>query len=135
MRVWSAAAVIAFVLVLAFVLTAPHARDLGGRAASALPAPIPTVAVHDVYKKGTHTLTVQVPLPDACTSVTGQTSVVPAAASSSTDTIQIALDMPADSGICLQLPQTTTLSLTAAAGAHANIVATINGTNASTTSY
>ena len=106
MRIWSAAAVIALVLLLGFILSVPHAHDGGSRASATAATSTPVVSVHDTFKKGTHTIKISLAAPDACTSVTGQTSVEPASGSVSTsspqastpDTIVIALDMPPDSG-------------------------------------
>jgi hypothetical protein len=142
MRVWSAAAVIAAILIIGFVLSVPEVRDLGATKPAALQASsTPMVYIHDVYKKGVHTITAELALPDACTTVSGEADVTPSATPDSTsspqapDTINLALDMPSDSGICLEEPATTTLSYTATASAGATITATINGNNASTTSY
>jgi hypothetical protein len=135
MRLWSAAAVIAVILIVGFALSVPHLSDMGVSHPTAATPALPVVYVHDAYKKGAHTLTVKVAAPDACTVITGSANAVAADASSTPDTIAITLDMPADAGVCLQEPATTTLSLSAAAGASAKITASINGTTATTSSY
>lgn len=136
MRIWSAAIIIAAVLIIGFALSVPHVRDLGGKAASAPEASAtPMVFIHDAYKKGTHTITAKILVPDACTTVSGAANVISSAASGTPDTIALALDMPPDSGICLEEPATTTLSFTVSAGTGTPISATINGTDASTTAY
>ena len=127
-RLWSAAAVIGVVLIVGFVLSVPQVRDLGARPAPVVATSTPVVYFHDVYKKGMHTITAKIALPDACTNISGQ-------ASAPTDTVTLAFDMPADTDICLQEVATTTLSLTVAANAGATITASINGNNASTSSY
>jgi hypothetical protein len=135
MRLWSAAVIIAAILIVGFVLSVPQVRDLGSKPTAETASSTPIVYVHDSYKKGTYTITAEIPLPDACTSVAGQVSVTPASASNTPDAIELAFDMPPDTGICLQEPATTTLSFTASASANAVITASINGNNASTTSY
>lgn len=130
MRIWSAAAVIALVLALGFILSVPRAHDVGSVATSAATPPPPFVSVRDSFKKGTHTIKVSVAAPDACTNVTGDASTKPGASAADPATILIALVMPKDEGICLEEPATTTLSFSVAAGADAAIVTTINGGDA-----
>lgn len=129
MRVWSAAGVIAAVLVVGFLLSVPRLRDSGLKHAALKQVAIPTVYLHDVYKKGTHTITAKVAAPNSCTIISGVASAADAS------NIVIALDMPIDSGICLEVPATTTLSFAVAASADALLSATINGSTATTTSY
>lgn len=138
MRVWSPAVIIAAVLIIGFVLSVPRVRDLGGKSPVDTSTPYsPVVYVHDVYtsKKGTHAITAKISLPDACTTISGEASAAPGASASSTDVITLALDMPDTSGVCLEEPATTTLTFNVSAGKGAVVTATINGTNASTTSY
>lgn len=137
MRIWSAAIIIAAVLIIGFALSVPHVRDLGDTAATTTEnaSTTPTVYIHDAYKKGIHTITAKVLLPDACTTISGDVSVIPSAASGTPDSITLALDMPPDSGICLEEPATTTLTFTVSAETGTPISATINGTDASTTAY
>lgn len=136
MRIWSAAIIIAAVLIIGFALSVPHVRDVGNKPAAAGEASAtPMVYIHDSYKKGAHTITAKILLPDACTTISGDASVVPASASGTPDSIALALDMPPDSGICLEEPATTTLTFTVSAGTGTPISATINGNDASTTAY
>jgi hypothetical protein len=136
MRVWSAAAVIGAVLIIGFVLSVPEVRDLGTKLdGSTAASSTPMVYVHDVYKKGTHTISAEIQLPDACAIISGEADVTPGSASGTPDLVNLTLSAPPDSGICLEEPATTTLSFTAAADADALITASINGNDASTTSY
>ena len=135
MRVWTAAGVIALVLIVGFVLSVPHLRDAQLKQAARESAALPIVYVHNAYKKGVHTLTVKVAAPNACTIISGSASVAPATSSSTPDAIQIALDMPPDSGVCLQVPATTTLSFSASADSGATIAASINGNDATIETY
>src|SRR4051812_11791323 len=129
MRLWSAAGVIAAVLIVGFLLSVPRLSDNGLKHTAATQAALPTVYFHDVFKKGTHTITVRVSAPNSCTIISGVASAEDASI------IVIALSMPIDTGICLELPATTTLSFTVAASADALLDATINGSTATTTSY
>jgi hypothetical protein len=120
---------IALALILGFALSAPHLREVKLAATSGGQGTLPAVYLHDSYRKGLHTITGQVQVPDACTGVSASAD---AAASSS---IVVSLTMPASEGTCLMLPATTTFSVSVAAAQGAELRATINGTDASTTRY
>lgn len=131
-RLLVAASIIAVVIVGGFVLSVPHTRDIVETTLSQNVTPsVPQVTVHDAFKKGTHTITGSLEAPNACTIVTAHASVVGDA--TSTESILVALSMPADMGVCLQLPTTITFSTTIVAPARLPITVTVNGLSATTT--
>jgi len=132
MRLWISAAIIAFVILVAFALSVPHTRDLGPESASIAPAAtVPTVALRDAFKNGTHTITGSVETPDACTTVSASASV--SGSASNTEGILVALILESDPGVCLQVPTRADFKTTVSAPAALPITATVNGSIASTT--
>ena len=131
-RLWVASAIIASVILLGFVLSVPHTRDIDS-ALSPVSATtsVPIVALHDSFKKEVHTITGSIQAPNACTTVTAQASLLGDA--SNANEIIVALSMPRDSGVCLQIPTQANFTVTISAPAHLPITATVNGTIASTT--
>ncbi len=133
MRLWTSAAIITVIIFVSFVLSVPHTRDL--------PRPqmqqekiieiVPTVTIHDVFKKGVHTITGSILAPTPCTSVTASAELVGTA--SSTDSILVIITMPKDTGVCLQEPARLNFSTTINASASLPIHATVNGMSATTT--
>jgi hypothetical protein len=127
-RLWIVATIIAGIILVGFVLSVPHTRDILQEKAES-PAPIvPVVSIHDVYRKGTHTLSGSVMAPNACTSINAAASVTGDA--SSTQSILLALTMPQDTGVCLQVPTPLTFSTTVAAPPNIPLTASVNGTTA-----
>ena len=133
-RLWISAAIIGLIIVIGFAISIPHTKDetLPPKQMSAATT-IPTVTVHDVFKKGTHTITGTVEAPNACTAVAAEASVL-GNASTTGNVVQIALVMPTTTGICLQLPTPVKFGVTISAPAQITITATVNGAVASTTS-
>jgi hypothetical protein len=126
-RLWLSATIIACIILAGFALSVPRARD------GALPpiAPtkeevVPTVSVHDVFKKGVHTITGSLNAPNACTSAQADASLVDGG-------ILVSISMPTDSGVCLQEETTVTFSTTITAPTNQPIQATVNGIAATTT--
>lgn len=131
-RLWLAALIIAFVIIISFVLTVPHTRDLPkALEPEKAVAVVSSVTLHDVYKKRMHTITGSLVAPDACTSVTAQASMVGNA--SGTQSISVAITMPASTGVCLELPTKTSFSTRIAAPAGLPLSATVNGAVATAT--
>ncbi|MFZ1075340.1 MAG: hypothetical protein WAN50_03125 [Minisyncoccia bacterium] len=131
-RLWISALILAIIIVAGFILSVPHTHDAGNPPARATQeATIPDISVHDIFRRGTHTLSGSVVTPNACTSISAHASLV--GTSSSTQTIQIAILMPQYTGLCLQAPTTVAFSTTIAAPAHTPITATVNGSLATTT--
>jgi hypothetical protein len=131
-HLWISAAIIALVVFVAFALSVPHTHDVAIKKAADAVASVPVVSLHDVYKKGTHTISGAVTVPNACIPVEATASLVGSA--SSTQNILVALTFPNDSGTCLQLPTSVTFETTLAAPAKLPIEASVNGVTASTSS-
>jgi hypothetical protein len=131
-RFWVAASIIVVVIIVGFAFSIPHTKDA---AKTAMPqnktTAAPSISLHDSFKKGTHTITGSVNAPNACTIVTADAVV--SGNASSTEKIIVQISMPADVGVCLQLPTQANFSVTVSAPAHLPIFATINGSEASTT--
>lgn len=131
-RLWIAAAIIAFVLAAGFMLSVPHVRDFSGTSVPrAATASAPLVTLHDAFKKGIHTITGSLNAPNACAIVTAKAIFLNNA--SSTESILVALSMPEDAGVCLQLPTRVNFSATVSAPANLPLTATVNGSAATTT--
>ena len=131
MRLWAAAGIIAVILILGFVFSVPHTRDVGQTAAAPLVNETPVVTLLDTYRMGTHTLSGYVLAPNACASVTAAATTT--GTSASTTALALALTMPSDTGICLQVPTKVTYSAQAAAPEGVPITVTLDGSVASTT--
>ena len=133
MRLGIAAAIIAAVIFIGFVLSVPHTRDViqVPKKDSSAASSTPLVTLHDAFKKGLHTITGSVEAPDACTAVTASSTLVGDA--SSTESIRVDISFPADTGICLQLPTPVDFRVTIAAPEYVPLTATVNGVAASTT--
>jgi hypothetical protein len=133
MRLWVAAAIIALVVIVGFVLSVPHTRDIVQHSANPLaPATTtPVVVLHDRYSRGAHTLSGSLTVPNACTTVSA--GAVPVGDASTTASILLSLSVPADTGVCLQLPTTATFSASVVAPEAVPIQVMVNGLVASTT--
>jgi len=131
-RLWVAATIIAFFVLVGFVLSVPHTKDIGkfATAENAAP-PMPAVSLTDSYKKGVHTISGSLRAPNACTAVTAHASLAPDA--SGEDAVLVALSVTDDAGICLQVATPIYFTVTLAAPARLPVEATINGAAASTT--
>lgn len=125
-RLWVAAAIIALVLIIGFVLSVPHTRDILQTKILESAVTIPSVALHDAFKKGLHTITGSLEVSNACTTVTASTTLVD-------EGIQIALALWSDAGVCLQLPTDISFTTTIVAPVQLPIMVTVNGAPASTT--
>ena len=132
MRLWASAAIIAGVVLLAFMFSVPHTRDLKVVEAPVKPD-VPFVTVHDSFKKGTHTLSGSLVAPNACAEVSSVASVRGDA--SSTSSILIAMTLTLDTSLCLQVPTKISFQNILAAPADLPISVTVNGVVASTTAY
>lgn len=126
-RLWIAAAIIAVVIVIGFVVSVPHTtRDTMPSVAREKAPPVPVVAIRDVYKKGVHTLSGSFTAPNACATASTTASL---AASS----IMLEVALAGADGVCLELPTTLSFKATLAAPAGLPVVVTVNGREASTT--
>ena len=131
-RLWVSAAIIAFVILVAFVISVPHTRNVGEKFSPPVATTsVPSVTLHDSFKKGVHTISGSIKTPNACTPVSALATLIGDA--SSRQSILVAISTPKDSGICLQVPTNTNFQTTVSAPASLPITATVNGSLASTT--
>jgi len=130
-RLWTAAAIITLVLVISFILSVPHTRDVAEAPLLAATSSTPVVSMRDTFKKGVHTITGSLDVPNACTGAVATASVVGDA--SSTERVLVEISSPKDEGVCLQLPTEANFSITIEAPAGLPITATVNGITANTT--
>ncbi len=131
MRLWISAAIIAIVLFAGFALSVPHTSDVVQAPANTEIKNVPSVTLHDVFKKGTHTITGSIEAPNACTEIIA--TAVAVGDASSTESIRVDISMAKDEGICLQLPTSKDFSATVVAPAHLPLSATVNNEEATTT--
>jgi len=131
MRLLITASIIACVVIIGFVLSVPHTRDIAQTSASDETVIVPSVTLHDSFKKGMHTITGSLEAPNACIAVTASAAVSNNA--SGEESIRVAISMPTDVGVCLQLLTRINFSTTISAPAHMSLSATVNGREASTT--
>ena len=134
MRPWLAAAIIALVIVVGFIVSVPHTRvDLPRPPfSSASPPSAPPVTLRDSFKKGVHTITGSVEVSTACTTVSATATLERGAAEP--ERIQVALAIPTDTSVCLRLPTRVSFETIITAPAELPITVTINGSSATTTS-
>lgn len=130
-RYLTASLVIAALIGVGFLLSVPHTRDLPvKKGASTVAATTPIIKVHDTFKKGVHTLSGSVSVPNACTGAEVHSTLT----EDSPQSILLSVAISNDSGICLQVPTTVTFTNVLTAPANLSILATVNGVAASTTS-
>ena len=131
-RLWTAAGIIAFVVIVGFILSVPRVSDVARTSLSQeVAAPVPAVTLRDTFKKGVHTISGSLDAPNACTSATAQASL--ATDASGARNILVAIAMPVDTDICLQVPTRVNFSTTVEAPAGLPLTATVNGEPATTT--
>ncbi len=122
-HLWIAALIIAVVVVGGFALSVPRAREISEPPNStAATSSVPVVGLHDSFAKGVHLITGSLMAPDVCTALTATASVDSAGAN-----IVVALSMPEDTQICLQVPTKLTFSVSAKAPADASVSVSVNG--------
>lgn len=128
-RLYLAAAIIAGVLVIGFLLRVPRVRDGEIVQETIESKALPVVVLRDTYKKGTHTITGTVTAPNACATLEARavTTGDPASA------IIVELTLTEDEGICLEVPTPLTFSMTVAAPEGLPLSATVNGVFSTTT--
>ena len=131
-RLFISAAIIALVIGASFALSVPHTRDIDRLTAPAAEdVGVPVVVVRDSFKKGVHTITGSLEVPNACVSVTARAALLDSAPD--TASILLELSMLEETGICLQVPTRMSFSATVAASARLPITVTVNGSVATTT--
>lgn len=130
-RLWIAATIIAVFVIVGFILSVPHTRDVAETKAPAAASSTPAVTLHDAYKKGVHAVTGSLMAPNACATISTETALQ--GDPSSSQTIVVAIAMPRDSGVCLQVPTRISFQTTVEAPANLPFVVTVNGAQATTT--
>ena len=130
-RLWIAAAIIALVIIIGFILSVPHTRDASKAGNLNQSGDASLVTIHDSFKKGAHTITGSLSVPDACTTVTVRAVTIGDA--STTEGIRIIVSMTKDTDVCLQLPTSESFSTNIVAPAHLPFSAIVNGEEATTT--
>jgi hypothetical protein len=123
------AVILALVIVVGFVLSVPHVRDVREAVTPADASTTPLVTIKDAYKKGTHTLSGSVLAPDACATLEASASF----ASSTGAQIILDISMPPSQGMCLEVPTALPFSVTVGAPADTPITVRVNGAVATTT--
>ena len=127
-RLWVAAGIIALVVLAGFTLYVPHTRDTEAPQASVTATVVvPPVSVRDTYKKGVHTITGSLEIPNACVGVS-------ATATTTSESILLSISTRADTGVCLQLPTRATFSTTIVAPPNMPITATVDNVSTTITS-
>lgn len=131
-RLWISAGIIAFVILTTFILLVPHTRDIE---VTSLPAvatvKVPSITLHDAFKKGLHTISGSIEALNACTPVSASANIISNV--SSTQSILVAISVKSDSGVCLQIPTRISFQTTVSAPANLPIIVTVNGSSATTT--
>ena len=127
-RLWISATIIAIVILIGFVLSVPHTRDVREAAPEGAAANIPTVTLRDVFKKGVHTITGSVEAPNACTFASAEAMLQGDA--STTQSILVNITLPTDTGVCLQLPTRAAFETTITAPARLPFTVMVNGSMA-----
>ncbi len=128
-RLYLAAAIIAGVLVLGFLLSVPRARDGEVPNETVESEVVPPVAIRDSYKKGTHTISGTVIAPNACATL-GASAVTTGDPASA---IVVELTFTEGEGVCLEVPTPLKFSTTLKAPEGLPLSTTVNGVVATTT--
>jgi hypothetical protein len=130
-RLWVAATIIALFILLGFVFSVPHTREVAEVfAPNATTMSTPSVSLRDSFKKGVHSFTGSLEVPDACASVSAEATLQGNA--STTESILVAVTVSEDDGVCLQVPTSISFSATLEAPARLPVTVTVNGSVATT---
>lgn len=125
-RLWIAAGIIALIVLTGFMLSVPHTRDVEEQTPVIQNALIiPNVVLRDSFKKGVHTITGSIEVPNKCTSVNASASVQSTA--STTGSIMVDVSIVPNTGVCLQLPTQSAFETTISAPADFPIEVMVNG--------
>lgn len=132
-RLLISSAIIALAILISFVFSVPHTRDVAQKLPStAETVSVPVVTLRDVFKKGLHTISGSIQVQNACTIVNASATL--SGNASSTEGILVEISVQSDSGICLQLPTQANFQTTISAPANLPFTVTVNGSSATTTS-
>lgn len=131
-RLWAAAAIIASAVAAGFLFSVPRTGDVAPAEELETAGPAsPAVSLRDSFKKGVHTITGSVEVPDACTIASAQALLEGDAPEA--QRIVVAISLEESEGVCLELPTRVGFSATVAAPAKTPLSATVNGVAATTT--
>jgi len=131
-RLWVVATIIAVIILAGFALSVPHTQEVIETSPSFMSsASIPSVTLHDVFKKGMHTIVGSIAAPDACVTVSAAATLESGA--SGTSSILVDVTMPDEPGVCLERSSTERFSVTVAAPQGLPIMVRVNGVTATTT--
>lgn len=131
MRLRAAAAILAAVILIGFLISAPRTSEAPvALEAAVAPTIVPEVTLKDVYKKGTHTISGSLAAPNACASV--EASATQTTDTSGAEHILVAVTLTEGEGTCLEVPTVMTFSTTLAAPQGLPLRATVNGAPATT---
>lgn len=130
-RIALGTSVLIVITVLIFVFSIPHANTPGesGPAPLVIAPVVPGISIRDVYKKGAHTITGSLKVPNHCTTV----SVESVLDGEPTKGILILLTVLEDEGICLQEKVERSFTTSIVAEEKMPIRVLINGTEATVT--
>ncbi len=135
-RLQMASAIIASIILIGFVFFVPHTREVASehvaeKSETLPPTTTSNLPVHDLFKKGTHTITGSLEAPNACAIVQAQATL--ASSTDQTQVIRVAISIQKDEGVCLQEPTMMDFSATVVAPAHTPITTSVNGAEVPTT--
>ena len=133
-RLWIVASILASLIIVDFIFSVPHTKDIPAANTAATTSASITesvVAVRDVYKKGVHTISGFLDVPTPCTGVQAAASL--SDATGTPQRILLALTVSEAVGICLQQTTGVSFSATLTAPAGLPLDAIIDGKSASTT--
>ncbi len=134
-RLLISSAIIAFVVLISFSLSVPHTRDIAQKPLSAaVTENVPVVTLRDAFKKGLHTISGSLQVPNACTAVSASATLAGNASSTEGMPAQagilVAISAQPDSGVCLQLSTQANFQTTISAPANLPFTVTVNGSEA-----
>lgn len=124
-RLWTAAAILGVLILLLFVLSVPRAQEVRELRELTAETAMPVVAWSHTYLKGTYTVTGTVTVPDACAGVAAVARHEGDPENPSA--VIVALTMPADIGVCLEIPTKVSFSVAIAGPPDLPITVTVNG--------
>jgi hypothetical protein len=133
MRIALSVFLASIILVAGFVFSIPHANkdnEIGPSVETKSLSILPTIFIHDTYKKGIHSITGSLAIPTPCMKATTEALVLPHEGSTTPQIIHIEISIPEDAGPCLQLAATSTFSASLSADANVVIEASVNGQGA-----
>lgn len=124
---------IAIIIIIAIFSSSKHLKDhpLNSlRTATSTQNTIRIVSLSHSYRRGVYTIQGSITVPNICHVVSTHTFLIP---STTPQRIRLTLNVPNDTGRCLQLVATTTFSVTQRAKKDANMEVYLNGVFATST--